>query len=436
MAWGGCRANPRSVRGGEDDFAVAQNFIECGREQAFLLPPDIREWLPENHLAWTVLDAVAEMDLWAFYADYRFDGHGRAAYDPRMMVALLLYAYSRGQRSSRGIERECEEDIAYRVIAANQRPDHATIARFVCRHEGALAGVFGSVLAVCARAGLVKVGVIAIDGTKVAVVANEEQTLDYEQIAREILAGAKATDEAEDERFGDARGDELPPQVATHQGRRAWLRQAKRELDRERAQNPRPIARSRHKRLGEAKRQLDEELATERLANAAYEAYRAHGRMKDGRRFGARPTPYSPPQRPTGTINVTDPDSRLLKAPGGYVQGYNAQVVTAENQIVIAAEVNVDSPDFGHLEPMFDAAERELASAGVAEKPGVAIADAGYWHQAQMQRIVNRGTQVLIPPDSIKRSRPSRDGAAASTSTCAASYEPSTAASSTNDARR
>jgi hypothetical protein len=111
-------------------------------------------------------------------------------------------------------------------------------------------------------------------------------------------------------------------------------------------------------------------------------------------------------------------------------------VVTAENQIVIAAEVNVDSPDFGHLEPMFDAAERELASAGVAEKPGVAIADAGYWHQAQMQRIVNRGTQVLIPPDSIKRSRPSRDGAAASTSTCAASYEPSTAASSTNDARR
>jgi hypothetical protein len=86
MAWGGCRANPRSVRGGEDDFAVAQNFIECGREQAFLLPPDIREWLPENHLAWTVLDAVAEMDLWAFYADYRFDGHGRAAYDPRMMA--------------------------------------------------------------------------------------------------------------------------------------------------------------------------------------------------------------------------------------------------------------------------------------------------------------------------------------------------------------
>jgi transposase len=393
----------RSVRRGDDDLAVAQNFIECGREQPFLMPPDLRDWLPENHLAWTILDAVAEMDLSAFYGDYRQDGHGRAAYDPQMMVALLLYAYSRGERSARGIERECSEDIAYRVIAANRVPDHATIARFVCRHEQALAEVFGSVLAVCAKAGLVKVGVIAVDGTKVAAIANEEQTLDYEQIAREILAEAKATDEAEDERYGEARGDELPPELSTHQGRRGWLREAKRELDRERAQNPRPIPRSRQKRLSEAKRQLDEELATERRANAAYEAYRAHGRMKDGRRFGARPTPYSPPAKPAGKINVTDPDSRLLKAPRGYVQGYNAQVVTNESQIVIAAEITVDSPDFGHLEPMFDAAERELAAAGVAEKPGVAIADAGYWHQVQMERIVDRGTQVLIPPDSIKR---------------------------------
>jgi transposase len=140
---------------------VAENFIEYGREQPFLLPPDLRDWLPENHLAWTVLDAVAEMDLFAFYADYRFDGRGRAAYDPRMMVAPLRYAYARRERSSRGIERECEEDVAYRVIAANHRPDDAAIARFICRHEGALAEVFGSVLAVCARAGLVKVGVIA-----------------------------------------------------------------------------------------------------------------------------------------------------------------------------------------------------------------------------------------------------------------------------------
>ena len=121
---------------------MPQNFLGCDREQAFSMPPSLREWLPEDELAWFVLDAVAEMDLAAFYGDYRDDGHGRAAYDPSMMVALLLYAYARGERSSRGIERECVEDIAYRVIAANQRPDHATIARFVQRHEAALAGVW------------------------------------------------------------------------------------------------------------------------------------------------------------------------------------------------------------------------------------------------------------------------------------------------------
>jgi len=382
---------------------MPQNFLSGDRDQPLLLPPDLRDWLPENHLAWTILDVVAEMDLTAFYRDYRADGHGRAAYEPAMMVALLLYAYARGERSSRGIERECEEDIAYRVIAVNQRPDHATIARFVQRHERALASVFGGVLAVCAKAGLVRVGVIAVDGTKVPAIANEDQTLDYEQIAREILGDARAVDAAEDQRYGDARGDELPSEFQTHQGRRGWLREAKRELDRERAANPRPIPRSRQKRLAEAKRQLDDELAAERRANHAYEAYRERGVMRDGRRFGAPAKPYSPPQRPAGKINITDPDSRLLKAPRGYVQGYNAQVVTNENQIVIAAEVTVDPGDFGHLGPMVDAACQELAAAGVTETPGVAVADAGYWHQAQIENIINRGTQVLVPPDSVKR---------------------------------
>jgi hypothetical protein len=272
--------------------------------------------------------------------------------------------------------------------------------------------VFGGVLAVCAKAGLVKVGVIAIDGTKVAATVNRDQTLDYEQIAREIIAEAKAVDALEDERYGDARGDELPAELSTSQGRRGWLREAKRQLDRERAQTPRPVPRSREKRLKEAQRQLDEELAVECRANAEYEAYRARGVMSDGRRFGGPPKPYEPPQTPAGLINVTDPDSRLLKAPHGYVQGYNAQVVTNENQIVIAAEITIDSPDFGHLEPMFIAAERELAAAGVTEQPGIALADAGYWHQVQMQNIINRGTQVLVPPDSIKRKspRPGWDG--------------------------
>ena len=163
---------------------MPQNFIECAREQVFLLPPDVREWLPSDHLVWLVLDSVAEMDLSGFYAGYRDDGHGRPAYDPAMMVALILYAYARNVRSSRVIERECLEDIAYRVIAANERPDHSTIARFVARHEQALAGVFSSVLGVCAKAGLVKTGVLAVDGTKVAASVNRDQTLDFEQIAR------------------------------------------------------------------------------------------------------------------------------------------------------------------------------------------------------------------------------------------------------------
>src|SRR3977135_3474935 len=146
---------------------MAQRFIACDREQSFLMPPDVREWLPEDHFAWFVLDAVAAIELDAFYAAYRVDGRARPAYEPAMMVALVLYAYARGIRSSRVIERACVEDVAFRGVARQRRPDHATIARFIGRHETALARLFGEVLLLCARSGLVKVGVIAIDGTKV-----------------------------------------------------------------------------------------------------------------------------------------------------------------------------------------------------------------------------------------------------------------------------
>src|SRR5918998_2499082 len=145
---------------------MAQNFVACDRDQELLLPPGLREWLPEGHLAWFVIDAVAAFDLSGFYADYRADGHGRAAHDPAMMVALLLYGYAVGVRMSRGIERHCREDVAFRVITANQAPDHATIARFRARHELAIGELFGQVLALCARAGLVQLGVVAVDGTK------------------------------------------------------------------------------------------------------------------------------------------------------------------------------------------------------------------------------------------------------------------------------
>ena len=197
---------------------MPQRFVACDREQSFLMPPDVREWLPENHLAWFVIDAVGEMNLDAFYSAYRVDGRSRPAYDPAMMVALLLYAYARGTRSSRVIERACSEDVAFRVIAAQQRPDHATIARFVERHQQALAGLFGEVLTLCARQGLAQVGVLAVDGTKVQANASRNENLDYEQLAREIIEEAIATDAAEDELYGDRRGDELPPEFATQRG--------------------------------------------------------------------------------------------------------------------------------------------------------------------------------------------------------------------------
>jgi hypothetical protein len=213
------------------------------------------------------------------------------------------------------------------------------------------------------------------------------------------------------------------------------LRDAKRRLDEQRAREARPIPRPRPERLQEAKRRLDEEHATECRANADYEAYRARGRMKNGRRFGAPPKPYQPPERPAGKINVSDPDSQLVKTMRGWIQGYNAQAVTNEQQIVIAAEVTVDSPDFGHLEPMIDAAQTELAKAGVVEAPEVVVADAGYWHQEQMENIVNRGIQVLVPPDSSRRKgpRPGWDGGAYAS--CAACWPPTAAARSTPNAK-
>jgi transposase len=246
---------------------MGQRFVACDREQSFLMPPDVREWLPPRHLAWFVIDAVAEMGLDAFYAAYRVDGRSRPPYDPAMMVALLLYAYARGIRSSRVIERACDEDVAFRVLAAQQRPDHATIAPFVERHQDAMAGLFGEVLTLCARSGLAKVGVIAVDGTKLAANASRNENLDYEQLAREIVEEAQAVDAAEDELYGDARGDELPPEFATAQGRRGWLREAKQRLEVERAANPQPVPRSRSKRLKDAKRRLDEELWSEVRAN-------------------------------------------------------------------------------------------------------------------------------------------------------------------------
>jgi transposase len=213
---------------------VAQNFLACDRDQELLLPPSLREWLPEDHLAWFVLDAVDEIDLSAFYGAYREDGWGRAAFEPAMMVALLLCAYAVGERSSRGIERRCREDVAFRVITANRIPDHATIARFRGRHEQALAATFTQVLVLCARAGLVSVGVVALDGSLLAGNASAEATRSYASIRTEVermLAEAARVDAAEDERLGEARGDELPAELVDARSRRERLRRCKQQLE-------------------------------------------------------------------------------------------------------------------------------------------------------------------------------------------------------------
>jgi transposase len=428
---------------------MAQNFIDSDREQAFLLPPDVRDWLPEDHLARFVIQVVAELDLDGFYRAYREDGHGRAAYDPRMMVALILYAYSTGVCSSRGIERHCRQDVAYRVITANLVPDHATIARFICRHERALGELFSAVLGLCAKAGLVKSGIVAIDGTKLHANASRDSNVDYDRIAREIIAEAIATDEAEDERHGDARGDELPPELQTEegraewlakaleqareaereqdgqgsepepegghefdaerivarvQGREGWLREAKRQTEQDRWREAGPVPRSRSERLVAAGNRLEEELAAERRGNEAYEEYRKHGRLKDGRRLGSTPKPYQPPASPQGEVNLTDPDARVMKAFRGYVQGYNAQAAVNERHIVLAAEVTTESGDFSHLKPMVDATLAELERAGITEKPQVALADAGYWNEEHMDEVTGEhGIPVLVSPDSSKR---------------------------------
>ena len=377
---------------------MPQNFIESCREQGFLLPPDVRDWLPADHLAWFVIDAVAGMDLSGFYGAYRENGQGRAAYEPSVMVALILFAFATSVRSSRGIERHCRQDVAYRVITGNLVPDHATVARFICRHERALAALFGEVLRLCHRAGLVRSGVVSIDGTRMAGNCSPEVNLTFEQIAREILAETKAADEAEDEEFGERCGDELPEQLRTPEGRReffgqarddlerddgdselaepeperteevaleldaerivartqgreGWLREGRRQVEQHRWEDPDPIPRARAERLLLAVERLDSDLDVERRANQAYEAYRARGRMKDGRRFGGPPNPYTPPDLPAGKVNVTDPDSRPIPIGFGFVQGFNAQAAVNEQHIVLAAEITTNSTDFSQLSP-------------------------------------------------------------------------------------
>jgi transposase len=461
---------------------MGARFIGCDRDQVFLMPPSVRDWVPEGHLVWTVLDAVAELDLSAFYAAYRADGRARPAYEPSMMVALLLYAYARGNRSSRGIERACVEDVAYRVVAGNLAPDHSTIAEFRCRHEQPLGEVFSGVLGLCARAGLASVGVVAIDGTKISANASINANRDFGQIAREIVAEAAETDRREDELYGQARGDELPEHLRTREGRRkalreakerlerdrreatetrvddetpatveldprafvtrpegrrAWVREGRRALEARRERDARPIPKDRTDRLFEACRRLEEELDFEHAAHAAYDAWRVRGIAADGSRRMApgNVKPHEPVLAPTGLMNITDHDSRVVRTHGQPpMQGYNAQLAVNDRQLIVAAEITTESPDFGHLEPMVRAAQRELRAVDLAD-PEVVLGDAGYWHQRQIETVVSDGMRVLVPPDAGLRKGARPGGPAAFMTSCAASSPPPPAAPSTGCGR-
>ena len=204
------------------------------------MPPDLKEWLPEGDLSWFILDATEQMDLKAFYRKYRTDGQGNTAYEPAMMVSLLLYAYCLGIRSSRKIEQMCTRDIGFRVIAANQDPDHSTIARFRQGNEKELADIFTQVLRLCAEAGLIKVGLMAIDGTKLKANASLAANRRYNSIEKEvkhILEEAAAKDAEEDRLYGpDKRGDFIPEELKDRQKRLVRLREAKKRLEQEAAE--------------------------------------------------------------------------------------------------------------------------------------------------------------------------------------------------------
>lgn len=355
---------------------MAYNLLLCDREQGYLMPPSLKEWLNEDHLAWFTIDAVSQMDLSEFYTAYRNDGWGAAAYDPSLMVAVLLYAYCRGIRSSRKIARALEEDVGFRVVAANQQPDFRTICRFRAEHEEDLERLFVQVLRVCREAGLVKLGVVALDGSKVAANASLAANRSYEALEEEVrrmLEEAKRVDAEEDAHFGpERRGDELPEDL----GRRA----------------------ERLKRLQEAKARLEREAQeVARMAQQHLEQRQAEEAATGKKKRGRKPKEVASSPEEEAKANTTDPDSRIMKTHQGYVQGYNVQAAVSEDQIIVAVGVTQEANDVQQLKPMLETLERTLEAAGVEGRPKIALADAGYWSEANVTTCDKaEGRELLI----------------------------------------
>ena len=358
------------------------------------MPPSLEDWLPEGHLARFVAEVVETLDLSAIYAVYEAgDGRGMAAYDPRMMVRLLIYGYCRGVASSRRIERATYEDVAFRYLAADQHPDHDTIATFRKEQLGNLAQLFVEVLRLCQRAGLVKLGQVALDGTKVKANASKHKAMSYERMGeaekkleaevKALLQEAARVDAEEDAKYGKGRrGDELPAELARRETRLRKIREAKAALE----QEAREAA---EKKQAEVEAQLKE---------------RARKEAERGRKMGGRPPEAPDPEEakpePKAQRNFTDPDSRIMKegATKEFVQAYNAQaVVDSEAQVIVAAAVTQETNDKKQLAPML---EQVIVLMG--SKPQQAMADAGYFSEASVTDGRLEGIDLFVAPDKQK----------------------------------
>ena len=356
---------------------MGQNFIPDTVNQTLLFPPSLHDWLPEGHLARFLLDVVSALDLSAVYKSYQDkDGRGQAAYAPEMMVRLLLYGYARGVYSSRKIQTRTFEDVAFRYLSGDQHPDHATIAEFRKRHLEALSGLFTQALLLCSEAGLVKLGHVSIDGTKIKANASKHKAMSYKhmneteaRLKQEIdalLAEAEKTDAEEDAQYGKGKhGDELPAELQRRE--------------------------SRLQKIGEAKAALEQdakEKASQQRAEAEQKlAEREEEEQRTGKKKGGRkpelPDPEQAKPDDTAQRNFTDAESRIMPDganKGSFVQAYNAQIaVDAASQVIVAAEVTQETNDKKQLLPMI-----ALIAANLEQKPEKVSADTGYFSDANV----------------------------------------------------
>jgi transposase len=354
---------------------MAYNFLPCDRNQAYLLPPSLTDWLPEDHLAWFVLDAVEQIDLSPFYTKYRTDGVGNSAFQPSMMAALLIYSYCTGERSSRKIEKHCQTDVAYKVVTANQYPDHSTISRFRKDNQSQLKTLFLEILRLCAEAGLVKLGTVSLDGTKIKANASlsANRTLKHlEQEIDKMLSEAEAKDAEEDKTYGaDKRGDEMPEDMRDRNSRINRLKACKERLEQQKA---------------EAEKQQQDKI-DERKAKEESTGKKPRGRQ---------PKPAEEAGNADAKANVTDPESRIMKTRKGFVQGLNGQAVVTKEQIIVAEDVTQEENDKQQLHPMLEQTEANRQAVGIEEELGVALADAGYCSEENFTKTPAGNVELLV----------------------------------------